>query len=746
MSPSVAATNSAATSTSSPSAAAPSGPNANEILTNLILSDPLITEYNLTSHTSGEQQKYAAALLAKQNSSHDVSNDTLGEVDRKLDVIKTAVDDLVHNNPAEISKPFLSLHGYNVVRDGDASKSATGNLAPISTTRERCDRLRRQGDLVLSISQRVESSLMTRGLQQIEMSTTKLERLLDLSAALKQIMRLKFETTKIRQAQHLWQERESGEISNRTLMLIDLRDLIRVSSSVASVETMFRELECKGQESIAIIEKMRPGANAAAAAVRSAAAELLAQQEGSDVDYYSALGATLQVYFHLGELGDAVWGRTSELLSAAEKASSQIFNPGNMQRLKDSAKTEAGKVGAKRGEAERVLAKKLLEKRTEAASKWASFVSDAAIKVLNIQAVLSRKTDAVSRKRFVDVVAASPCPDKFTQAFSELSESSHPFSLFDYFWKQFCISLGARIQRLLKFENGARAEDVSALYPPIRSSASEMLGRLADTIQAGSSHNLDGSDFNNSIAGSGILGGSNSLLTDAMFLGWKDSSPHSANDDESIVDGACNVGFSYANMSADVWTRSIGSAKEDYDVSVVHSYSSNIFSIVNREWSVLQGEGGTGLQPLRDAFLDASSQRLHKPLRSFFMEDVSVDENGIAIISSALPTIPSSYDLSVLEKRILSELSLADPREGGGNFDMASMISSNVVDMVREICTEARKASSVAVSASEGINSQGATNSFHYVRSDGSLTENLSHDLKLADFMVSKIWCGHFMY
>jgi len=739
MSPSVPTTTGAVATSSSPSkATAPSAPNANEVLANLILSDPLIAEYDLTSHTSGEQQKYAAALLAKQNSSHDVSSDTLGEVDQKLNVIKTAIDDLVRERPAEIARPFLTLHGYDVASDGEhAPKRTSGNLAPISTTRERCDRLRRQGDLVLSISQRVESSLMTRGLHQIEKSTTKLERLLDLSAALKQIMRLKFETTKIRQAQHLWQERESAGSSNKSLMLIDLRDLIRVSSSVASVEALFRELECEGQESIAIIEKLRPEANAAAAAVRSAAAELLAQQEGSDMDYSSALGATLQVYFHLGELGDAVWGRTSELLNAAEKASSQLLNPGNMQRLRDSAKIEANKVGAKRGEAERVLAKKLLEKRAEAASKWASGVSDAAINVLTIQSVLARKTDAVSRKRFADVVAASSCPDKFSQAATELSKNSNHFSLFDYFWKQFCIILGARIQRLLKFENGALGEDVAALYPPIRASASEMLGRLAGAIQAGSANsNVDGSDFNNSISENGILGGSNMLLTDSMFLGWKDTSPGSGNYDESsIVYGGNNLGLTYANMSADRWTRSIGPTKEEDYVSSVHAFSSSTFSIVNKEWSVLQGVGGSGLQPLRDAFLDASTHRLRKPLRTFFMENVSVDEDGIAMVSSNLPTIPSSYDLSLVEKVILSELSLADPREGGGNFCMASMISSNVVDMVRELCNEARKATSLAVSADDGINSQGATMDFHYVRSDGSLTENLSHDLKLADFM-----------
>lgn len=45
-----------------------------------------------------------------------------------------------------------------------------------------------------------------------------------------------------------------------------------------------------------------------------------------------------------------------------------------------------------------------------------------------------------------------------------------------------------------------------------------------------------------------------------------------------------------------------------------------------------------------------------------------------------------------LDANIREELSLADPRQGGGDFSMATMISDVVVSMLHEFCQMARRA------------------------------------------------------
>ena len=76
-----------------------------------------------------------------------------------------------------------------------------------------------------------------------------------------------------------------------------------------------------------------------------------------------------------------------------------------------------------------------------------------------------------------------------------------------------------------------------------------------------------------------------------------------------------------------------------------------------------------------------------------------------------------------MENLLRIELSLADPREGGGDLSMTTMISENIVDVVEKFCDLAKSATS---GASEK----------KLLREKGSPTEELLHDIKVAGVLV----------
>jgi len=92
-----------------------------------------------------------------------------------------------------------------------------------------------------------------------------------------------------------------------------------------------------------------------------------------------------------------------------------------------------------------------------------------------------------------------------------------------------------------------------------------------------------------------------------------------------------------------------------------------------------------------------------------------------------LPTLPSRYDLAKLDAIIRDELSLADPRQGGGDLSMAAMISDQAVEMLNEFCVMARG----AVSDYDGREDEMM---MEVVRS-GSVSESMAHNLNIAGVM-----------
>ena len=770
--------------------------------------------------------------------------EALADVDRKLALVESLADRIARERPEEVAGPLLRMHGYDVrslslvgseekkddggaeggggsssssTGGGDNATDATTPATPgssLTTTLDRIERLERQSDVLVSISNRVESTLQ-RGLRRMDGATSRLGRVLDVSSTLKSIMRLKFEARKVQssgldfdailsgpdptilaQTSRSSSSAGAGSTSGGPYG-VDLRDLTRAASSVATMEGLLSSPAlCGGPNGTAggrinVVEEMRPDVEAVSAAVRKVAAALLAEytdpkaQAGGSAGSSgggdeapsgispSRLGATLQVYYHLGELPEAAWGAVGAALTQAERVTGRLFNPSAVQRLIESATAEAREAvetGREAGSASaggdptmdkrqrkkqneaalaRALKRKLREKRAEAAKVWSAGISDAALRVWTLQRVLSRKSDPSSRQNFMDVVGASPIPEKFEKAervlVDTLGGNSNPAKVknfvFTLFWNQLCISMGERIDKLLKYNGGSMAADTAALYPALRSAAIDMMGTLQDAFMVGTPSSGAGgtgtiptddaiggagSSGANGIGSVGIMGGSAGL-----DFGWAGSSVFGDADDMD------DSGFG-GSTGADVWTRvdepkSMESSRGGIGGSSMTRPTSaalaGIFS--SSEWTALQGSstngrsssssGAGGLSPLQRAFLEASSERLCAPLRFMFPEAVAVDEDGTAI--DVLPHLPSRYDLAKIDAGIREELSLADPREGGGELTMVTMISDNVVDLVERFCASARGAVS------------GAGEGGYLHEDDGTATEALLHDVKLCNVM-----------
>jgi hypothetical protein len=670
----------------------------------LLREDALLTKFDMHLSAKGEEApfSYAAAMLAAEDTRNhqQLAQDALGEVERKLTLVESLAERVSRTSPEAVAAPLLSLHGHTIETEDNerenapSSDNSDGNRTTLVAVRERCDRLKRQGEVLEGVSSRVESSL-NRGLSRVEKATKRLSRVLQLSATLKMILRLQFEASKL-----------------EGFYLDDLRDLTRAAASVAVIEDLLSKKELKDGPKIDAVEAVRPQIKKTATAVRKAAASLLEQyhQKNSSASSTSAvmqLGATLQVYYHLGELPQAAWSAVNHAIVAAEKVSNDFWSPTTLSNLTEVATTEA-KISVGGGKkmsdtnVQRAFKKKLQELRTEAATKWASGVADISLQVWNLHQVLCRKSDPVSRQLFVEVVSAAPVPDKF----QDLGIPDGDFSIFSFYWERLCYKMGDRLKHILEYENGKFAPDVSSLYPAIRAASVDMLASLYDTMSAGlGSTALD----DTTSSSTGVLGGSAAL--DDPFLQWS-----------TMAEGSQALGLGVSN--ADTWSivKSGGTqSSERFKQSGTSTSTSAVFS--SPEWISLQGNqvSGKGLFRLQRTFLEKSSERLCGPLQYMFPENVTVDEQGNAI--SHLPLLPSRYDVQQFDTNIRQELALADPREGGGDLSFVTMIADNVIGMVVRFCDQAKNA--VSHVGEDGC----------ITPNDGSPTQALEHDMKVTKIM-----------
>mmetsp|Transcript_19228 Transcript_19228/g.28447 ORF Transcript_19228/g.28447 Transcript_19228/m.28447 type:complete len:1031 (-) Transcript_19228:40-3132(-) len=655
---------------------------ATQSLQLLLRDDYLLTQHELhiTKNSQEAAYGYAAALLQQDTSGeqHKIqqrATDALQEVERKLALVQSLAERVSRTSPEAVAGPLLRLHGYSIEEtgketedvaseeDGDnlnesndmdtsmlSTKSGAATTTTLVATRDRCDRLQRQSQVLEGVAKRVESSLQ-RGLTKMEAATSRLSRVLILSSTLKMILRLQFEANKL-----------------QSYDLDDLRDLTRAAASVAIVENLLKQIPRPEPQ---VVVHMRPTVDETAAKVRAAAALLLEQhQSGTGV---VQLGATLQVYYHLGELPQAAWSAVGFGLETAKACSKEFWSPSAISALVDESTAGAKSTSKTESALQRNLMKVLRERRREASTKWAAGIAQAALQVWNLHRVLCRKSDPVSRQVFSSVVAKGEIPPNLTP---KTTPAAKDFSVFSIFWEKLCFNLGKMTERLL--QNEKISADVAALYPAVRSAVLGMLGRLYDTMQASSTSNLSLEDTTSS--SNGILGGSNAL-DNAQWSNTDDGTDVAESYESSVL------GVS----SADTWTRTDVSNEDLTDQTLLAKASgtttslSSIFS--SPEWKLMQT---TGLQPLQTAFLSSCRERLCAPIEFMFPAGLSVDEDGVAM--QVLPTLPSRYDLQKLDHSIRSELSLADPREGGGDLSMTNMIAEAVVDMVERFCARTKTA------------------------------------------------------
>jgi hypothetical protein len=632
----------------------------------LLKQDVLLTQHEL--HISQKSQQaafsYAAALLDDDDSKpvQQQATQALAEVERKLALVESLAERVSRTSPQAVAGPLLRLHGYTVQQD---SQTTTNTPMTLVATRERCTRLVRQSDVLQNVANRVETSL-ERGLNRMTTATSRLSRVLDLSATLKMMLTLQFEASKL-----------------QTYDLEDARDLVRAAASVAICQALLQSQAPHLQTHlIRVVQDLIPSLQETARAVRQAAGALLAQQNTQSS--FLHLGTTLQVYFHLGELPQAAWSCVTQALDMALQACRDFWSAST--QLSQLAKSQLPKKTTIGGD-QRLLQKQLVQVTAQACQTWASGMLDAALLVWNLQRVLLKKTNASTRQVFIQVVAQAPIP----QAFAEHSCESE-FDLFSIFWNKLCHEFG--LQVMSQFQE--RPQEVASLYPAIRAASIHMLlGSLHDTMQAGTTSTSNNTAWDGDNGGSsnvGILGGS-AVLVETHEL--------------------------ETTTSADTWTRNVGPEQEEHPESHLYSAGTSSSAIFHsREYKTWQD---VGLHSLQQAFLEACSARLWEPLQYMFPEGVTVDDDGIPI-SDILPTVPSKYDMQKLDELIRSELSLADPREGGGELSMTTMLAEVVVQMVEQFCVQARGA--VSDIGEKCIRPQ-----------DGAATEALVHDIKVAGVM-----------
>jgi hypothetical protein len=230
-----------------------------------------------------------------QNSGSDVQSrakEALADVDRKLALVSGLAERLVRDYPDQVSESLLKLHGFSTTTTTTANDftkpsshvedrtSSTHDLLDTTTTttptfrngssshpnkdnlitlRAKCDRLTRQSQLMESIASRVETSIQKQ-YDKLRNCTMRLQRVLALSHTLKMAMQLQFEGKKILgcglDLLEDPQQQQSGasipiaatpSARSKALVDVDLRDLTRAASSVATMESLLADPELYGK-------------------------------------------------------------------------------------------------------------------------------------------------------------------------------------------------------------------------------------------------------------------------------------------------------------------------------------------------------------------------------------------------------------------------------------------------------------------------------------------------------------------
>jgi len=237
--------------------------------------------------TSREVSGWISPSIHESGSDQSRAKEALAEVDRKLGLVTGLVDRLVRDHPDGVSETLLRLHGCSAIgsfvseavssssQPTDSDSTSTDlETSPISASnnlvnlRAKCDRLTRQSHVMESVASRVLVSLQKQ-YDKLHACTTRLQRVLALSSTLKMAMRLQFESKKIMgcgiDLNAIMMESSGGDARRSKMLDVDLRDLTRAASSVATMEMLLADPELyggehakKAGESVDIVNAMRP--------------------------------------------------------------------------------------------------------------------------------------------------------------------------------------------------------------------------------------------------------------------------------------------------------------------------------------------------------------------------------------------------------------------------------------------------------------------------------------------------------
>jgi hypothetical protein len=304
------------------------------------------------SSSSSSSSSSAKWLTSSGGEYRQRATEALADVDRKLALVESLSQRISREAPEMVAGPLLRSHGFElaslpaegggggVERRKKGGAGAGGNAPPpssaaddrgsstpattLAAARDKAERIARQSQLLDAVARRVESTLR-RGATRMESATARLSRVLELSATLKMMLRLQFEARKVLHAggSGAGVGTTGGGVAASPFGggcgldgFVDLRDLTRAAASVAAMEGLLahpsltpeRKNGGGGGGRIDAVERLRPRSEAVAASVRRSAAGLMDElQRGHPTASGTAasltsLGATLQVYFHLGEV------------------------------------------------------------------------------------------------------------------------------------------------------------------------------------------------------------------------------------------------------------------------------------------------------------------------------------------------------------------------------------------------------------------------------------------------------------
>ena len=280
----------------------------------LLREDPLLQDLTSSNNKSTDHLAFAyAASLLQQDSSESASHaqraqEALQDVERKLALVESLAVKLSRTSPEAVAGHLLRLHGHGVQHQPPSytqESTPTNTTTTLQAIRDRADRLERQAETLESIARRVETSVQ-KGLHKMQTACQRLEHVLATSSALKRILQWQFENAKL-----------------QNYDLEDARDLTRAAASVAVLQDLLED--DTQQQDIAVVQTLRPQALATAQAVRQAAADLFQSSPSAAEQGMTQLGATLRVYYHLGELPKAVWKALQDAHEQADAVSAELW-------------------------------------------------------------------------------------------------------------------------------------------------------------------------------------------------------------------------------------------------------------------------------------------------------------------------------------------------------------------------------------------------------------------------------------